>query len=96
MGRGGIVRFRQVHAQGSAAGVSSRMLEMHLLTLVLRLASTTLKKGCSRELSGTEYVRIVASWSQAPLDVLAVMSLNSYLPSMTELGSPLQIRRHRA
>jgi hypothetical protein len=35
----------KVHAQGSAAGVSSRMLEMHLLTLVLRLASTTLKKG---------------------------------------------------
>ena len=96
MSRGGTVRFREVHAQGSAAGVSSRMLEMHLLTLVLRLASTTLKKGCSRELSGTEYVRIVASWSQAPLDVLAVMSLNSYLAAMTELGSPLQIRRHRA
>ena len=54
MSRGGTVRFREVHAQGSAAGVSSRMLEMHLLTLVLRLASTTLKKGCSREPSGSQ------------------------------------------
>lgn len=35
----------KVNAQGSAAGVSSRTLEMYLLTLAIRLMSTTLKKG---------------------------------------------------
>jgi len=35
----------KVNSSGSAAGVSSRMLEMYLLSLVLRLGSTLLKKG---------------------------------------------------
>jgi len=35
----------KVNSQGTAAGVSSRMLEMHLYTLIIRLFSTTIKKG---------------------------------------------------
>lgn len=35
----------KVNSQGSAAGVSSRMLEMYLLSFILRLGSTLLKKG---------------------------------------------------
>jgi len=65
----------KVHAQGSAAGVSSRMLEMHLLTLVLRLASTTLKKG---------YLPIDATgnWIYQSFDVATVYVLVKLVYSM--------------
>lgn len=35
----------KIHATGSAAGVSSKTLEMYLATLLIRLMSTTLKRG---------------------------------------------------
>merc|ERR1719301_97537 len=35
----------KIHASGSAEGVSSKTLEMYLVTLLIRLMSTTLKRG---------------------------------------------------